>query len=452
MSAKPNSPRARFQQEEGFLLLGVLFMILLIMIALAIAAPKMAESIRRDKEEETIHRGKQYARAVQIFFNKYGRYPNTIDQLVRTDNQRFLRKRYLDPMTGKDDWRIIHNGEQKVPTMGLFGQTVQQNGITPTGATTGTGIASPGAAGSSSPFGSSGSPGSGTSSLGSSGSGFGSSGSSFGAGSSTSPFGGNSGSAFGNSGSSTSPIGSTDTGSGSGFGSASGTGGTGTIGGTTTTGGTIPGIGGTQTTGSSGAFGSPGVTVGGAPIVGVGLLSKDTSIKIYKKQTHYNQWEFVFNPNENAVNAMVGGANVNGTTNGTGVNGSTGTGFSNSNGAGGFGNNSGSGFGSSTGSGFGSSTGSGFGSSNGSGFGSSNFFWLWFWFQQRLWFWFQQRLWFWRNAAGKPCEPHCAHQQSASVRQIVPLCYKIRLQIFWCQRSPGTHIWLVFREIWDTTA
>ena len=43
--------------EEGFLLLGVLFMILLIMIALAIAAPKMAESIRRDKEEETIHRG-----------------------------------------------------------------------------------------------------------------------------------------------------------------------------------------------------------------------------------------------------------------------------------------------------------------------------------------------------------------------------------------------------------
>ena len=85
-----------------------LFMVLLIMIALAVAAPKMAESIRRDKEIETVHRGKQYARAIQMYFNKYGRYPNTIDQLVKTDNQRFLRKRYLDPMTGKDDWRIIH--------------------------------------------------------------------------------------------------------------------------------------------------------------------------------------------------------------------------------------------------------------------------------------------------------------------------------------------------------
>ena len=55
----------------------------------------------------------------------------------------------------------------------------------------------------------------------------------------------------------------------------------------------------------SGAFGSPGVTVGGAPIVGVGLLSKNTSIKVYKKQTHYNEWEFVFDPNQqNAMNGM----------------------------------------------------------------------------------------------------------------------------------------------------
>src|ERR1700691_3231100 len=129
-----------FRNQEGFLLLGVLFMVLLLTIALAIAAPKIAESIRRDKEEETIHRGKQYSRAIQMYFAKYNRYPNSIDQLMKTDNQRFLRKRYLDPMTGKDDWRIIHLGEAKVPAMGLFGQQSQmQGGITPTGATTGAG-------------------------------------------------------------------------------------------------------------------------------------------------------------------------------------------------------------------------------------------------------------------------------------------------------------------------
>jgi len=349
MRRLPNSRPSGSRQEEGFLLLGVLFMILLLTMALAIAAPKMAESIRRDKEIETVHRGMQYARAIQIYFNKYGRYPNTIDQLVKSNDQRFLRKRYLNPMTGKDDWRLIHYGEQKVPAQGLFGQTVgQTGGITPTGATNGTG--SPGLGGSSSPFGSSGSssPGGGGSSLGSSGSGFGSSGSSFSSGSSTSP--------FGNNGSSSSTIGGTDSGSGSGFGSSSGAGGT-----TTGAGGTTNNIGGTQTTGGSGsAFGSPGVSVGGAPIVGVGLLDKKTSIKIYKKQTHYNQWEFVFDPTQNTVTANAG--NLSGSSNGTGVNGGTGNGFGPTNG---------SGPGSNNGPGFGSSNGSGFGGSNGSGFGGS---------------------------------------------------------------------------------
>ena len=107
MRIQPNSRPCSKRQEEGFLLLGVLFMVLLITLALAIAAPKMAESIRRDKEIETVHRGMQYARAIQIYYNKFGSYPNTIDQLVKSNDQRFLRKRYLDPMTGKDDWRII---------------------------------------------------------------------------------------------------------------------------------------------------------------------------------------------------------------------------------------------------------------------------------------------------------------------------------------------------------
>jgi type II secretory pathway pseudopilin PulG len=376
MSANAKPQSFSFRQEDGFLLLGVLFMVLLILIALAVAAPKMAESIRRDKEIETVHRGLQYARAIQVYFNKYGRYPSTIDQLMKTDNQRFLRKRYLDPMTGKDDWRIIHFGEATPQNIGLFGQTVQQNGITPTGASTSTGTGASSSSpfgGSSSSFGASGSsPSSASPTLGSSGSGFGSSGSSFGSGSSTSPFSssGSSSSPFSNSGSSTSPIGGTDSTTGGSYGSSTG------IGGTSPTGaGGMNNLNTPQTTGgSSSAFGSPGVSVGGAPIVGVGLLSKKASIKIYKKQDHYNKWEFVFDPNQNAANAVAS----TGATTGTGLNGSNGTGtgtgtggFNNGPAGGGFNNGSGSG-GFSSGSGFGSSNGSGFGSSNGSGFGSSN--------------------------------------------------------------------------------
>jgi type II secretory pathway pseudopilin PulG len=349
-------------------------MLVLILIALAVAAPKIAESIRRDKEIETVHRGMQYARAIQVYYNKFGRYPTTIDQLVKTDNQRFLRKRYLNPMTGKDDWRIIHYGEQRVPTMGLFGQAVQQQaGMTP-GVNNGT-TASNGL-GSSSPLGSSGSGiGGNNSPVNSSPSGSSSGGfPAFGTTPQTLTFTGDSTTDTANDGSSTPTTGSSNS-SGSGIGStgsstssgaSSGFGSSSSFGGATTSGamGSTP-IGGTQTTGgSNSAFGTPGVSVG-APIIGVGLLSKKTSIKIYKKQTHYNQWEFIYDPNQNVM-AAAGG--VGGATNGT--NGGSASSFG-SGSSSGFGSNNGSGFGSSSGAGSGSNNGPGFGSNNGSTFGSS---------------------------------------------------------------------------------
>ena len=83
------------------------------------------------------------------------------------------------------------------------------------------------------------------------------------------------------------------------------------------------------------------------------MLSKDTSIKIYKKQTHYNQWEFVFDPTQITVDTATGGS-LNGSTNGTGVNGGTGIG-----------------------SGLGGSSSGGLGSSNGSGYRVEFEFWFW---------------------------------------------------------------------------
>jgi len=72
----------------------------------------------------------------------------------------------------------------------------------------------------------------------------------------------------------------------------------------------------------------------------VGVVSKSTkaSIKEYKKQKHYNEWEFVYDPVEDLLSSVSllgggGGAanNLNGpgstgTTPGTGTNPGTGTG------------------------------------------------------------------------------------------------------------------------------
>ncbi len=49
-----------------------------------------------------IHRGVQYSRAVRKYFKAFGRYPSRVEELESTNNQRFLRRHYKDPVTGKD--------------------------------------------------------------------------------------------------------------------------------------------------------------------------------------------------------------------------------------------------------------------------------------------------------------------------------------------------------------
>jgi hypothetical protein len=73
---------------------------------------------------EALQRGKQYMRAVQLYYRKFHRYPPSVDALENTESIRFLRKRYIDPITGKDDWQPIQFGQNKVPMMGLFGQPI----------------------------------------------------------------------------------------------------------------------------------------------------------------------------------------------------------------------------------------------------------------------------------------------------------------------------------------
>jgi type II secretory pathway pseudopilin PulG len=115
--------------EEGYVLLGVIILLALFMIAMAVAAPKVAKEIQRDRDLETMHRGKQYIRAIQLYYKKFHAYPPNIDALVKTNEIRFLRKRYIDPTTGKDDWKPIYFGQNKTPmAMGFFGQPLGGTG------------------------------------------------------------------------------------------------------------------------------------------------------------------------------------------------------------------------------------------------------------------------------------------------------------------------------------
>ena len=69
-------------------------------VVLSVALPVWRTLSLREKEEELIFRGNQYARAVNLYQRKFGTaYPPSFEALV---DGRFLRKKYKDPITGED--------------------------------------------------------------------------------------------------------------------------------------------------------------------------------------------------------------------------------------------------------------------------------------------------------------------------------------------------------------
>ena len=111
--------KKRANPESGFAVLFIYAMAATVAIMLYMELPRVAFEAQRDKEQLLIDRGEQYSRAVTLYVRKFNRYPADFDALQNTQNLRFLRHKYIDPMTGKDDWRIIHVGPGGVFTDSL---------------------------------------------------------------------------------------------------------------------------------------------------------------------------------------------------------------------------------------------------------------------------------------------------------------------------------------------
>lgn len=96
--------------ERGFALLFVFAMAAIIAITLYVAMPRITFEAQRDKEALLIERGEQYKRGIQLYVRKFKRFPAKMEDLDNANGIRFLRHHYKDPMTGKEEWRLIHAG------------------------------------------------------------------------------------------------------------------------------------------------------------------------------------------------------------------------------------------------------------------------------------------------------------------------------------------------------
>jgi len=244
--------------ENGYALLLVVFLTTLMLIVTIVAAPSVRTERKREKEEEMIWRGKQYVRAIKLYYRKNGRFPTSLEDLTKPKmgSLRYLRQAYKDPMNKEDgSWRLIYVG----PAGQLIGSLKPP--ATPQ------------------LLGGAGQPGTPAAALGSQ------PGTAQGANSSQSAFGPqNSGSAFGPQ-------------SG---GTASGAAGT-------TTQDSAFGPGGNQPMSSPSSFSStdPSTIIGGN-IIGVGSKTDRKSVIVYEKATNYHLFEFIWDPSKDVMG--IGGA------------------------------------------------------------------------------------------------------------------------------------------------
>src|SRR5262249_62390952 len=103
------------KKQQGYILLLLMLFITLMAIAATAIAPSITFQIQRDREEEMIHRGVQYSRAIRRYVKKFGRYPTRLEELENTNNVRCQRRRYKDPING-EDFRLLHMGEVPMPS------------------------------------------------------------------------------------------------------------------------------------------------------------------------------------------------------------------------------------------------------------------------------------------------------------------------------------------------
>ncbi len=102
-SAASTSPRSR-----GYALLVLMMMVTILLISLTAALPSIYVAGQREREEELIFRGTEYARAIGLFRRRFQRFPTSVEELLNTNGIRFLRRAYPDPMSRNGKWRFIH--------------------------------------------------------------------------------------------------------------------------------------------------------------------------------------------------------------------------------------------------------------------------------------------------------------------------------------------------------
>jgi len=99
-------------RERGFTYLTVLFAIAFLGLGLALTGEVWHTALTRDREMQLLYAGNQYRRAIERYYvSGPKQFPRALEDLLKDPRkpgtERYLRKLYSDPLTGKSEWGVV---------------------------------------------------------------------------------------------------------------------------------------------------------------------------------------------------------------------------------------------------------------------------------------------------------------------------------------------------------
>ena len=119
-----HQPNESSGYQSGYILVGLLILIMVAGYVLAAAGTKFSDARKREREQELIKVGDTIRKAIGNYYNQTSgvvkQYPPNLEALLKDERfpqpKRYLRKIYLDPVTQREGWGIL-----EAPSGGVMG-------------------------------------------------------------------------------------------------------------------------------------------------------------------------------------------------------------------------------------------------------------------------------------------------------------------------------------------
>jgi type II secretory pathway pseudopilin PulG len=102
---------ARYASQAGFTYIGILVAVVIMGLMLTAVSRVWSVTEQRERETQLLFVGDEFRMAISRYFASGHQYPLSLELLQADDRspvpKRYLRRLYVDPMTGNADWTLI---------------------------------------------------------------------------------------------------------------------------------------------------------------------------------------------------------------------------------------------------------------------------------------------------------------------------------------------------------